>query len=300
MFTNALDAVAPAYLARALCGAGIAVHLLDDNPTSIRLIERAIALCEQAGDALGAARARRDLLLPLRIIGDIERFHATAALCEPVIVAAGDLFSLGWVTFLRGLVAMDTVDLAAAWEGLSAGRALFIRCGERHTADWICINLGNVARLRGDLEEAERQYQIALDTQRATNSRDSVAQIVLNQGNVARLRGDLQRARAIYREVLPELYEVGNRRRVADCFEAIGALLAVEGDAQTAAQLCAAAVALRARIGVPLSPAEAPGYEQIRRQVRAALLQEEADAAWAAGSALDLDAAYALARRALA
>jgi hypothetical protein len=113
--------------------------------------------------------------------------------------------------------------------------------------------------------------------------------------NVARRRGDLAEAAALHRQALQFKVSVGQRRQIAITLEDLAMLAVAEGHGEHAARLLGAATALRAAIGAPMAVPEQQTLEREIGTMRATL----GDAAWAvafaAGSALPLDAVVAAA-----
>jgi hypothetical protein len=120
-----------------------------------------------------------------------------------------------------------------------------------------------------------------------------------NLGGVARRLGEYGRAAALHAEGLALARAIGARVNVALGLEGLAAVAADRAnparDPRRAALLLAAAAALRAGIGVPPPSAEQEALERARQEALAALGDEDFAVAWAAGRALPLDEAVALA-----
>jgi tetratricopeptide (TPR) repeat protein len=95
--------------------------------------------------------------------------------------------------------------------------------------------LGNVARRRGDLAEAERAYLAAREAFRREGSRYAEAVTVQNLGAVARMRGDLPAAERLVREAITLHEETGRVRPQADALLTLGNVLLARGDLASAA-----------------------------------------------------------------
>src|SRR5437764_284692 len=92
--------------------------------------------------------------------------------------------------------------------------------------------------------------------------------------------------------------ELGDRPRVAECLELAAWLAAAQGASPRAARLFGAAEALRVASGAPMPPADRAFHERYLAANRAALDEPGFLAAFAAGRALNLEAAARLARTA--
>jgi hypothetical protein len=94
--------------------------------------------------------------------------------------------------------------------------------------------------------------------------------------------------------------DIGTRELVAAELECLAWVAAALGQQERAARLCGAAEALREMLGAPLPPDERAGHDQAVHAMRAALGEETFAATWAAGQALPLEQAIALALEGLA
>jgi tetratricopeptide (TPR) repeat protein len=155
-------------------------------------------------------------------------------------------------------------------------------------------NLGEIARLQGELTQALALHEEGLALQRDLGDRHSLALSLLNLGAVADDLGDRERAAALYEESLLLSREIGARDRQAEGLERL-AWLTASGWPQRAAQLGGAADALRASLGMPLAPALSASHAAALETMRAALGEEAFAVAWAEGRALTLEDAVALA-----
>jgi CHAT domain-containing protein len=108
------------------------------------------------------------------------------------------------------------------------------------------LNLGTVARIRGDLAAAERYYQqaLAIFENLAPNSLD-VAGTLHNLGNVAYSRGDLARAEQLFQQALAIFENLApNSLDVAGTLNNLGNVAADRGDLARAEQLFQQALAI--------------------------------------------------------
>jgi tetratricopeptide (TPR) repeat protein len=63
-------------------------------------------------------------------------------------------------------------------------------------------NLGDLARLRGDLEQEEELYRKGLELNEEMHNKEGLASDYDDLGDLARLRGDLEQAEELYRKAL--------------------------------------------------------------------------------------------------
>jgi predicted ATPase len=183
--------------------------------------------------------------------------------------------------------------LAEAEEATAAALALMIDAGHHHGAARIRLGLGDLSRLRGDLDAARQHYQAALPTLRE----DAVlgpetARCLTSLGRMAADQAELAEAREYLAEGLRLSLASGRGADIARGLSAFAALAAREGRPDRAVQLAAAVTTLRAEARLPARPdAWAQGY----RDAAAGLGAAEVARLWASGLDLSSSAAANLA-----
>ncbi|HSR30876.1 MAG TPA: tetratricopeptide repeat protein, partial [Anaerolineae bacterium] len=169
--------------------------------------------------------------------------------------------------------------LAAAWER-----------GEKDLAGTTLNRLGELARLRGDDDEAAAMFEEGLALSREVQLKAEIPSFLKNLGHVARHRGDCDQARTLFAESLALQQEYGNKQGMA---ESLAGLASVAAQPECAVRLFAAVEALLDAVGAPLSPADRADLERNLAAVRAQLDQRAFAAAWTEGQALAADASPA-------
>jgi DNA-binding NarL/FixJ family response regulator len=154
------------------------------------------------------------------------------------------------------------------------------------------LGLGDLARLRGELDDARRMYTDALGYLREIDARPEIARCLSGLGRVALDLGDVEGAREYLAESLRLSRDIGTHIGMARGLESCAALAAREGAAERAVMLAAAAAGLRATSGLPPLPAG-----RADRYLAAAGRLDEGAAAllWSRGLALSPEAAIDLA-----
>jgi tetratricopeptide (TPR) repeat protein len=165
---------------------------------------------------------------------------------------------------------------------------------ERDALPIVLLNLGNVYEGLGDLDRARDCFEEAIAVGR-TLSNQSVSAPLAGLGMVLLRQGDLKGARARLAESLQARLKAGERRGVALAFTSFAQLAQTEQQPERAAQLMAAADAIRTAIGAPIQPRARRSWEQLVEEVRAALGETAFDKAWESGSRLTLEQAANLA-----
>jgi tetratricopeptide (TPR) repeat protein len=156
----------------------------------------------------------------------------------------------------------------------------------------ILNNLGEVARVQGDYEQARRSYEESRILFSETAHKPDVARSLHSLGYVARHQGDLAQAEHYFRESLAIFRELDGKRGIVEC---LAGLAAVRGPTQEAARLLAAAESLLKSYGGSWWPADQVEYEHQLAAFQATLSETDFAAAWAAGQAMTLEQAVAYA-----
>jgi non-specific serine/threonine protein kinase len=281
-----------AMLARFWHAAGTMIWFRGDSRRAASLFARSLEIFTAAGHEKGMAMARHDLASRLGAIGQPE---AALALLEENVrfyegQGQGNLVAntLG----LIGLIHLQRFDYAAAGEVLE--RALD---GARRGSDdyLVAITLGNLGQAEmglGHLDRAEARLQEAVAAGRA--SFPTLISDPLNSlGRLRHAQGNAPEALRFAQAALRVAREAGNRSDVADSLVQAGFARQLLGDAEPAAELLGAGEALHERcVG---EARKDPYYLAGLDLLRAALSEARFEAAQAAGRALPLDAAVALA-----
>jgi non-specific serine/threonine protein kinase len=194
-----------------------------------------------------------------------------------------------------GMVAFHLGDLDSAEGSFEEALGIFRRLGNEGYAADTLARLGDVARTQRDPERAHARYEESLAIARPLGLKPELAQ-ALHRSAYLRLReGDVAEGRTRLRESLALQQEIGNRQGIAECLGAIAGVALAVGDPARSARLLGAQAALLGRIGVPLSPADRAEVERDTSAARERLGAAAFEAAFAAGGALTMDGAIALA-----
>jgi tetratricopeptide (TPR) repeat protein len=115
------------------------------------------------------------------------------------------------------------------------------------------------------------------------------AQAIYLQGELARRRGELDEAEGLHREALAMRASRSLRPGVAESLEALAGLAVYQGGYVKAARLFGAASALRDQMGLARWPVQREGYDRDVTEIRKVLGEDAFAAAWADGTALSFD-----------
>jgi predicted ATPase/DNA-binding XRE family transcriptional regulator len=256
---SATQAALPALRSRALYYATSLTMHLGRRDRALALAEEALALAERTGDQSNISNA-------LALLGSI-------ALAGGAEDEAAIYFTESYVAAKRAKDAGDTHQISLA-----------------------LLNLGELARKRGDVARATEFLEEALADVRAIDMTWGIANILTLLGHLARGQQDYERAKVRYRESLALYHRLGNATYTAWCLEGIAAVACAEGRYERATRLCAAAAALRVAAQTPLPPTEQEDVDKVVMTARAGLDELTFTEEWRIGSTLAQDDAisYAL------
>ncbi len=283
---------------------GRAAHRRGDFTRATQRYEEALALIRDVGDRQSIALLTVQLGLVACHQGDAARATARAEELLALPWPAGDAANTRLALLVLGTVARDQGDTPRAVGLLEqsvaiarATRVAFYPSSELlgHALAW----LGSAVLEQGDPVRATGLYEECLAVSHTDGDKLVMAWALRGLGHVARRQGDAARARSLYAECLAVCRDAGIRWVVPGTLEELAHLAAAadaDGEERSrAVPLLGAAAALRSALGMPLLPVERPAYRQTEETLRAALGEEAFAAEWAAGQALTLEQALALA-----
>jgi predicted ATPase/DNA-binding XRE family transcriptional regulator len=266
-------------------------------------LERMLALDEARGAqaALPAVRIKA-LYYAARLAMHLGRSARARALADEALTLAErtrDQAGISNMLALLGSIALDSghEDEAATCFSASYEAAKSAQdAGDNHQISLALLNLGELARRRGDFTRASEFLEEALADVRAFGMTWGIANILTLQGHVARQQQDYTHAKVRYRESLQLYQRLGNATYIAWCLEGIAATACAEGGYLHATRLCAAAVVLRVVAQTPLPPAEQDAFDQVVMVAHAHLDERTFTEQWGIGSSMSQDDAisYAL------
>ncbi len=314
---------ASADLAEVWYGLGSLVNRLGDYPASQRAHGVALAIWQGLGDRRGESRTMTALAALVRREADYGRslslLDEALALARAEGYEAGVATALNHIGLTLTIQGRDAEAEAHFAESL----AIHDRLGDRYAVSILLNNLGEIANRRGDLTGAADYYEQSLAMARELDSRDGIAAELVNLAGVrlrlgevgaagrlaaeavAALRalgdvdylaqalgmlgeaqwvaGEIVHARSSFEEALILNRRRGDRPEIGTCLEALADVAGSEGEPERAVRLVAAASALRATIGVPLTAAEREQIDESLAGWRVVLGEERLAVVWAEG-----------------
>ncbi len=270
-------------------------------------LERMLALDEAAGaQAASPAIRSRAFYNAARLAMHLGRNERAEALAREALALAkqtGDHFEITHVLATLGSVALASgkEDEASAYftESYDSAKRAY-DAGDARALSLALLNLGELARKRGDIARATALLEEALARTRALDMTWGIANILTLLGHLARQEQDYERAKGRYRESLTIYQRLGNATYTAWCLEGIAAVACAEGNYERATRLAAAAAVLRVAAHTPLPPAEQGDFDKVVMTAHAELDERVFTEQWNIGSTLTQDDAISYALMGLA
>jgi len=228
-------------------GQGYERRMVGQATEAEREFAAALAGFRTIGERWGMAAALAELAELADWQGDQDR---SIALTDEALDLAGQLNSADDMADLlcrRADASVRAGDLAAAHADYGRAAELARPAGTLELLATAHCGLGEVARLRGDLAEAHRLCELALEecptgwfAAEATR-----ADILVALGQIAAAEGDAGAARAWYRRALTGALEHGGFMIAGGAVEGLAGVALLEGDDERAALLLGVGAALR-------------------------------------------------------
>lgn len=281
--------------ARAANGLGVLAWLQGDFAAARASLEGGRALAASLGDDGLMLRVTHNLGLVLVDEGDLQTATDLAEANLQTARRLGSAFAEAGVLHSLGTLAAERGRGDQAREYYTAALAIQRRLDDREGAAATLINLAGLCLVRGDLDGAERWLDEGQPLAEAVDDVWTLGINHLTRGEVALARGRLDDARRELAAAARLRLDTGDQKGLSRVLPPSARLALAAGAPDVAAQALGAAANLRERLGAPLSPRETPVLEADVAAVRAALGDAAFDAAWQLGSALEPEAAIALA-----
>ncbi len=282
-------------IARSLENLGVLAFDRGEYEAAASLLEESLALAREANDQGQVATALNDLGRVAYERGDLhgaDTFYQESLSLRRRIASSLDvarsLNNLGFVAFSQE-------EHARARGLFEESLELYERGGDRWGAAGPLYGLAVSFRRDGDLFRSTALLERSLALFRETGDARNASVTLLNLGDAAREADDREGAIAYFRESLAGFQAVDDRPGLVAGLSGIAGALARGGDPQRAVTLLAAASHLNVELERSERAANPGPFDADVAMVRDALSREAFDAAWAAGRALSLDEAIALA-----
>ena len=226
-----------------------------------RGFERALALGPDAPERV-RARALNGAGILAGEQGDLEAGRRYFEECYGVATAADDDFHVGAALANLGTLAMFGRDYERAERSFEAAIRHWEKTGDRRSLGVAYENLGCVALCVGDDARAEELLATSRDLAEASGDLHNLSSSLRGLARVSLLRGEIDRGEQLFRQSLELARELGERHALAECLEGFAFVAAARGARERAADLLAAADALRESIRAQRRPDVQIWYER--------------------------------------
>jgi predicted ATPase len=278
---------------RALWAAGSMAILRSELDRARGFLEESLALACALQDDLGMSGAINLLGLEADYRGDYPRAVALYKEALEIDRRLGETFNVSVRLNNLGEALREAGDSEQAAVYLEEGLAVAQGEGMEWPRSSILHSLALLLRSQGQAARAQDLLEEALGLGRAIGDVERMIDALGGLGLVAADTGDLTASAALFGEALALTAPTTAYNGVPWLFEALARTAMLGGQAVASCRLCAAAAALRNDIGIPLPLAERDEWEQTIAAIRAALPAADFAAAWDAGAALPVAAAFA-------
>jgi predicted ATPase len=275
---------------------GTIAGIREQTDESRRLIEQALEVSREAGDARGVAACLNSLAVHRQFAGDLPGaynwYEQSLQTCRHIgdgKEIAGALSNLARNDLLLG-------SPEVARERLQEALVLFRDAGDPILVAWCLNHLADVAIETGNHSEADQLYRESEAMFRNAGDAWGVARSCTDLGRLAIARDDLAEAGSRFVEALGLFLQLRHRRGVALLLEGCAQLVALQGRAEQALVIAGAAKQLRDTIAVPGRSPQQARLEQALAPILRQTPPAVAQAHLAQGAAMPLATAigYAL------
>ncbi len=226
------------------------------------LFEESLALFREVQDKREIAGALWNLAQIAVVIG---QFDKAREIYEESLKIYEDLKDLhGVATQLRGLGRVERFqgNTKLARSLYEEALANFRSLGDKGCGSIALAGLGRVALDQDDVKEATSLAQECLSMSREVGFKAVEAQALRLLGQCDFAQGNNESAKEHFIDSITLEKELDHREGITENLEGIASLAAAQSEYESAIRLFSAAEALRATLGIPLSPVDASGLEK--------------------------------------
>lgn len=242
-------------IADCLANIGLVAWKQQDFPRAIALQEKTLAIRREIGEKRGTANTLNNLGIIVDRQGDRDRAEAMHA------------------------------------ESLAIRRQI----GDKWGIAMSLNNLGTIVVQNGDFARAIAFCEEGLALRRTLNDKQGIGESLYHLGLIVQQSGDDARATTLQRESVATYHRIGAKSHTAGCFASLAELASERGEIEHALRLCGAATNIYDTINAPMRPEARAATEHVIATARTMLDEHACAAALAAGKAMTIDEAVALA-----
>jgi tetratricopeptide (TPR) repeat protein len=284
--------------ARALHAAGLLAAMLGDVEAGRARLLESIAIWRIVGDPWRLGWTLHSLGRVLR--ADPVAARAVGEEAVALLRTAGDDWSLATALASLGgtLVLLEDAEaLGRAHAVLEESLALVAAGGHTEQSGLPFLQLGRLARRRGDYATARHRFEESLAAFKANGAEVGPALVLGELGWLAQAQGEAEPARRYFHQSFVTAQRTNDRLSMGVALQGLAAVAVLQDHADRAVKLLGAAEALLTGREVVVFGVCVP-FAAIVAAASAALGEQAFRVGWAAGRALTLDQALAEARAA--
>ena len=255
--------------------------------------EAALVVWRTQDDQVGMGRTLNNLGTVAMNAGNSDAAHRYYEEALPILKAIGHQSGLSTTLRNLGILALRRTDYAEARAAFTQALAVQRSLDHRAQIATSLNLLGLVAYYERDLTSARLAYAESLAIRHDLDDRLGEAVVMRDMALLELRAGDLASAEARIHECLLLHRILGKNLSLPEALEAAAYVAVGHGDWPRAAQLLGAAESIRTDAGLPIDPDAIAEHEAAVHAVRDGLGVEAANRAWAAGRAIDWQAALA-------
>jgi predicted ATPase/serine/threonine protein kinase len=261
----------------------------------LRWTERALAIAQDASPAARAGALNSAGWLCFDT-GNYRKGKTYSGEALALYQELGDDIGTAWgLTMLGGYALPFPEEFKAGIDLCQKGLRLFREAGHKPGTMQALTILGELGRLDGDYDLAQRVYEQCLTLSRETGYKLREAITLANLASVAQHEGQPEQAGALYAECLALMRELGDKKYTAMNLAGMAGPVAAQRHPQAAARLLGASEAHLEALGIVRHAGDRPTIDRHLAMVRELLDEATFDDAWAEGRAMSLDQAVSYA-----
>ena len=252
-------------------------------------------MARQGEDARTLVEALMAMAMTTMFTGE---FDGVLDWTEESVRIAKEIGAWSYIAFVESGLSQWEVergDHEAAAARLANATEAAERSGNPEAIAFTALSHGRIDGFGGRLEDARQWFAKAIDGYSQVGDTGLVLVSRSDLAHALRSNGAIEEAVELYRETLHGWQHAGNRGAIANQLESVAFIGVEREDDLRAAQLLAAAEAIREAAEAPMLVFERAEYDAAVATVRQRLDGSTFDAAWADGRRLSTDDAVALA-----
>lgn len=286
-------------VARVLALAADASWMVGSASAGLPWARESLHIARQVGDARTLAEALSAMAMTTMFSGE---FEGVIDWAEEAVVLAESIDAWSAMALTEATLSQWLVERGAQAEAearLVTATAAAERSGNPFAIAFTAMSRGRVDGFGGRLEDARRWFGIAIERHEQLGRDPGLVITRSNFAHALRSNGAIGEAATLYCQTLHAWQHIGNRGAIANQLESVAFLAMAKEDHLRAAQLLAAADAIREQANAPMMAHERAEYDAAVAALHKLVDAEPLESARSDGHRLTTDEAVSLALGAL-